>query len=42
MQFEWDERKNAYNRRVHGIGFEEAVRVFDDANALRFLDPCTD
>lgn len=42
MVFEWDERKSAYNRRVHGIDFEEAVRVFDDANALRFLDPCTD
>ena len=30
MRFEWDPDKDSRNRRKHGIGFEEAVRVFDD------------
>lgn len=29
MQFEWDESKDAANKRKHGIGFVEAVEVFD-------------
>ena len=28
MAFEWDPRKNAANRRKHGIDFVDAVRVF--------------
>jgi uncharacterized DUF497 family protein len=28
--FEWDERKNASNRRKHGVSFEVAAAVFDD------------
>ena len=29
MAFEWDARKNAANRRKHGIDFVDAVRIFD-------------
>lgn len=28
MTFEWDEKKNAINKKKHGISFEMAVRVF--------------
>jgi uncharacterized protein len=30
VRFEWDERKNRANIARHGIGFEEARRVFSD------------
>jgi uncharacterized DUF497 family protein len=33
-EFEWDEDKARRNRRKHGVGFEDAVRVFDDPYAL--------
>jgi uncharacterized DUF497 family protein len=39
MRFEWDERKNALNRRKHGVSFEEAQTVFFDDNALLYDDP---
>ena len=39
MRFEWDERKNASNRRKHGISFEEAQSVFFDDDAVVFEDP---
>jgi len=29
IQFEWDEDKNASNRKKHGISFEEAALIFD-------------
>jgi len=29
VRFEWDARKNAANRRKHGIDFADAVRIFD-------------
>ena len=29
MRFTWDERKNAENVRKHGIGFSDAVCIFD-------------
>jgi uncharacterized DUF497 family protein len=32
--FEWDEVKNRMNWLKHGIGFEEAMHVFDDHYAL--------
>jgi uncharacterized protein len=28
--FEWDERKNATNRRKHGVSFEVATAAFSD------------
>lgn len=30
MEFEWDERKAAANRRKHKIDFTDAITVFDD------------
>ncbi|MFN8847265.1 MAG: BrnT family toxin [Bdellovibrionales bacterium] len=38
MKFEWDEDKNKKNRKKHGIWFEEAQQIFDDANAIEFFD----
>jgi uncharacterized DUF497 family protein len=29
MRFEWDERKNAINRRKHGLDFSEIERLAD-------------
>ena len=39
LRFEWDPRKNAANRRKHGISFEEAESVFADDHALLLDDP---
>ena len=39
MEFVWDTHKAAVNRRKHGVAFEEAQTVFDDADALRIFDP---
>lgn len=39
LKFEWDESKNALNRKKHGIWFEEATSVFDDPLARLFVDP---
>jgi uncharacterized DUF497 family protein len=38
MEFEWDSRKDAANRRKHGIGFREAATVFGDPLATTFPD----
>lgn len=37
--FEWDDQKNAANKRKHGISFEEAQTVFFDEKAIEFDDP---
>ena len=37
--FEWDENKNAINKRKHKVSFEEAKTVFLDYNALYMPDP---
>ena len=29
MEFEWDDEKDAENRRKHGIGFARACRIFE-------------
>ena len=29
MSFEWDEKKNQRNIRLHGIRFEDALKIFD-------------
>ena len=34
LRFEWDQRKNAANKRKHGISFEEAETAFYDDQAL--------
>lgn len=39
MTFEWDERKNEINKRLHGVDFETAKQVFADPNAIPFPDP---
>lgn len=38
LNFEWDPKKAASNRRKHGVSFDEAVSVFGDAMALTFAD----
>jgi len=38
MQFAWDPRKAAANRRKHGVTFEEAVTCFADPLALLLED----
>jgi uncharacterized protein len=38
MEFEWDPRKDAANRRKHGAGFREAATVFGDPLATTFPD----
>jgi len=38
MEFEWDPRKDAANRRKHGVGFREAATVFGDPLATTFPD----
>jgi len=35
---EWDENKNAINRRIHHISFETAKLVFADPNRIERLD----
>ena len=37
-RFEWDENKNKANLEKHGISFETAKLVFDDAHCLLVLD----
>ena len=39
LRFEWDDGKEALNRRKHGVGFEEAMTVFADEHALLIDDP---
>ena len=39
MDFEWDENKARINKEKHGVSFEEAATVFDDADALQIFDP---
>jgi uncharacterized protein len=39
VTYEWDPIKAQINRRKHGVSFEEAASVFQDAKALTFDDP---
>jgi uncharacterized protein len=39
MEFEWDERKAVSNFSKHGVSFEEAETVFEDALYVDFYDP---
>lgn len=34
IQFEWDPVKARRNQRKHGVKFEDAMHVFEDAHAL--------
>ena len=38
LTFEWDEEKNRLNQKKHGISFETAVYVFQDANYIEMYD----
>ena len=38
MDFEWDPRKAATNRRKHRVSFEEAATVFEDTRVVLFFD----
>jgi len=38
MSFDWDDEKADANLKKHGISFEEAVKVFDDPNAIEIVD----
>ena len=38
LNFEWDERKNRFNREKHGISFETAVYVFYDEHYIEMYD----
>jgi uncharacterized DUF497 family protein len=38
MKFEWDANKNTLNQNQHGVSFEEAKEVFDDALHVARLD----
>ncbi len=38
MDFEWDARKAAANRRKHGIDFADAATVLHDELAVTILD----
>ena len=39
MQFEWDSAKETANLSKHGVSFDEARTVFDDALYVDFYDP---
>lgn len=39
MIYEWDPKKALGNKRKHGVSFEDAASVFQDARALTFDDP---
>lgn len=38
MTFEWDNRKNEWNKKKHGISFEEAQEIFSDPLHIAILD----
>lgn len=38
MQFVWDGRRAAANRRKHGVSFEEASTAFDDERGAYYPD----
>ena len=41
-RFEWDDRKAAANLKKHGVSFDEARGVFDDARFVERDDPDPD
>ena len=38
MDYEWDEAKEALNRRKHGVDFNDAVAALQDPNRLEEID----
>ncbi|MEZ5541065.1 MAG: BrnT family toxin [Pseudomonadota bacterium] len=39
LKFEWDRRKDAANRKKHGVSFSEAKTAYFDENARIIADP---
>lgn len=39
MRFEWDPEKAAENAAKHGISFDQAIKAFDDPDAVFIADP---
>lgn len=39
MNFEWDPKKAARNKRKHDVTFHEAATVFSDSLAITFMEP---
>ena len=39
MYFEWDAEKALRNEQKHGVGFNEARSVFQDADSITIPDP---
>lgn len=39
MIFDWDPEKAAENSAKHGISFDQAIKAFDDPDALYISDP---
>ena len=39
MEFSWDPKKAAKNRKDHKVSFEEAATIFGDSLAITFDDP---
>ncbi len=42
MRIKWDDAKNASNLRKHGIGFDEAIKIFDDPHYISRADRVVD
>ena len=42
MVFAWDETKDRINQRKHGVSFQTAARVFEDPNAVSYVDRLVD
>lgn len=38
IHFEWGDRKDRANQRMHGVSFDEARTVFFDEYAIEFYD----
>lgn len=38
MKFDWDPDKAAENAAKHGISFDQAIKAFDDPDAIFFAD----
>jgi uncharacterized DUF497 family protein len=39
VDFEWNPAKATSNLAKHGVGFEDAIEVFDDPDRLERVDP---
>ncbi|EDX84129.1 conserved hypothetical protein [Synechococcus sp. PCC 7335] len=39
MEFEWNPEKAVINQRKHGVSFQSATTVFNDALSMTFPDP---